>query len=79
MAIRLAQVSTTGGTRPLWARNGQELSPLRVGSCRMGSSVDGRGRLRCWHCPNGAPYPTHVTLIFNFFDELRRVAPLTKR
>jgi serine/threonine-protein kinase len=23
--------------------------------------------------------PTHVTLIFNFFDELRRVAPLTKR
>jgi Tol biopolymer transport system component len=23
--------------------------------------------------------PTHVTLIFNFFDELRRVAPVTKR
>jgi len=23
--------------------------------------------------------PTHVTLIFNFFDELRRVAPATKR
>jgi serine/threonine-protein kinase len=23
--------------------------------------------------------PTHVTLIFNFFDELRRLAPLTKR
>ena len=23
--------------------------------------------------------PTHVTMIFNFFDELRRVAPVTKR
>ena len=23
--------------------------------------------------------PTHVTLIFNFFDELRRLAPVTKR
>jgi hypothetical protein len=23
--------------------------------------------------------PTHVTLIFNFFDELRRVAPVTTR
>jgi hypothetical protein len=23
--------------------------------------------------------PTHVTLLFNFFDELRRVAPVTKR
>jgi hypothetical protein len=22
---------------------------------------------------------THVTLIFNFFDELRRMAPVTKR
>jgi hypothetical protein len=23
--------------------------------------------------------PTHVTLVFNFFDELRRIAPVTKR
>lgn len=23
--------------------------------------------------------PTHVTLIFNFFEELRRLAPVTKR
>ena len=23
--------------------------------------------------------PTHVTLMFNFFDELRRLAPVTKR
>jgi hypothetical protein len=23
--------------------------------------------------------PTHVTLVFNFFAELRRIAPVTKR
>jgi len=23
--------------------------------------------------------PTHVTLVFNFFDELRRMAPVTTR
>jgi hypothetical protein len=64
------QVSTTGGTRPLWARNGQELvyvsqmgALMRVGVARgpswAGYNADAAGQGRVFHEP-GCFYRPHV-------------------
>lgn len=98
------QVSTSGGTDPVWARDGRELyfvtgqslmaaelpfgpqlafrTPVRLfdgvesGATFTGYSVapDGRFLLRSSPPRHNGP-SNHVTVVLNWFDELRRVVP----
>jgi eukaryotic-like serine/threonine-protein kinase len=106
-------ISTTGGTHPLWSRNGHELfykdrytSKLMVVSYRVtGDSfvpgeptvwsekpaldlgelcsydVDPDGRVAVILYPDGTAHQkpaTSLTILLNFFDELKRRVPLSK-
>ena len=103
------QVSTAGGTNPLWSRDGRELlfqsggqQVMAVSYTAMGASFIA-GKPRVWtetrlltsvgssifdlapdgrrlaallsQDGNGDKPPTQLTILVNFFDELRRKAP----
>jgi serine/threonine-protein kinase len=106
------QISTGGGTFPLWSRSGRELlfeRPLGNGIMVVSYTTKGEafsaGTPKVWSAANlvtttvfpnydlapdgkriavllpeddaeGSKPPTHVILLLNFFDELRRKAPV---
>ena len=100
------QISNSGGTRPVWSRNGRELL-YRAADQIMAVTYTVKGdsfvadKPRPWAklggatdfdlAPDGkrlvvltpvgtdAPQADHtVVFLQNFFDELRRIAPVTK-
>jgi serine/threonine-protein kinase len=60
----------------VWSETPVQLRPLT--GARFDLHPDGE-RVAMAPVSAATAGPTHVTLIFNFFDELRRMAPLTKR
>jgi len=74
------QISTTGGMFPTWSKNGKELFYRTLDSRIMVASFDLRPdgqRFAVLKTPDFSAETKldTVTLIFNFFDELRQIAP----
>jgi hypothetical protein len=77
------QISTGGGVYPTWSRTKRELDGrfLQRGANRSFDLHPDGERFAiapATQTPGGAKQD-HVTFIVNFFDELRRIAPVTKR
>jgi Tol biopolymer transport system component len=104
-----SQISTEGGTEPVWSRNGRELF-YRSGDKMMAVEIDTRSGFSAGKpkslfqglyqptpildanydvAPDGRRYlmikpgaeeqaPTQVNVVLNWFEELKRLMPLTK-
>ena len=62
----------------VWSETRVQLRPLNAGAGSFDLHPDGE-RVAMAPIREATAGPMHVTLLFNFFDELRRMAPVTKR